>query len=227
MSTPAKPASSCAARDRARRRSTMPREFDPRLLARRALQVIAMLGVLVLIVAARPRARRGARQARRARSPGWIALAVVLRGAVGRLLRADVPADLLHATCRGARAGRSRWSTLAMGSIVPASGAAGLALGGVDTARGRHAGRADRAPLGGVLPDQELGQLRRRRGDRHADGGRDLRPGPVAVADGGAGRRRGARDRARAADPAAARRRGPRGRAPARCGDSSRTRARR
>jgi hypothetical protein len=32
----------------------MPREFDPRLLARRALQVIAILGVLVAVVLLAP-----------------------------------------------------------------------------------------------------------------------------------------------------------------------------
>ena len=63
-------------------------------------------------------------------------------------------------------------SELAAGSLVPASGAAGLALGAWVLHRGRHERGADRAAFGGVLPDQELGELRRRGRDRNGDGAR-------------------------------------------------------
>ena len=52
-----------------------------------------------------------------------------IRGPVVRVLRADVPARSSARTCRGAPAGRSAWPSSAPGSIVPASGAGGLALG--------------------------------------------------------------------------------------------------
>ena len=48
-----------------------------------------------------------------------------------------------------------------MGSIVPASGAGGLALGAWILRRGGMPGGADRAPLGCVLPAQEPGELGR------------------------------------------------------------------
>ena len=95
------------------------------------------------------------------------------------------------------------WSELAVGSLVPASGAAGLALGGVDPAPRRHARRPDRAALGGVLPDQELGQLRGRRGAGHGGGDRARRPRTLAASDGAAGGAGCGGDRARARDPAA------------------------
>ena len=119
----------------------------------------------------------------------WLVRAVVPRG----LLRADVVEDecadrVVRAGCRLAGAGQRR---------------SGPCPGGVDPAPRRHARRPDRAPLGGVLLDQELGQLRGRRGAGHGDGGRAGRARPLAAVDraaGGAGRRS---DRPGARDPAA------------------------
>ena len=127
----------------------------------------------------------------RARSPAGSRVAVALEAAVGRLLRGDVPADLLppHAVAHelgdrvvDARDGLDR--ARQRGRRARARR--------VDPARGRHARRPDRTPVGGVLPDQELGQLRGRRRDRHADGAGSVRSAQVVAADGRSGRGRGA-----------------------------------
>ena len=62
-------------------------------------------------------------------SPGWLVLAVAARGALLRLLRGHVRPDLLRGPGLAPEPGRSAGSELAMGSLVPASGAGGLALG--------------------------------------------------------------------------------------------------
>jgi len=106
----------------------MPREFAPRLLARRALQVVAILGVLFLIVLLAPglgevRAKLEGAQ------PAWIGVAVALELLSGVSYAVMFrPIFCSHMPRR--TSWEIAWSTLAMGSIVPASGAAGLALGG-------------------------------------------------------------------------------------------------
>ena len=107
---------------------SMPREFDPRLLARRALQVIAILGVLVLIVLLAPGLGE-VRTKLEGAQPVWIGVAVVLEllSGVSYVLMFR-PIFCTHMPWR--TSWEIAWSTLAMGSIVPASGAAGLALGG-------------------------------------------------------------------------------------------------
>ncbi|MFL5781662.1 MAG: flippase-like domain-containing protein [Thermoleophilaceae bacterium] len=105
----------------------MPSELQPRRLLRRAGVVAAVLLVLVLVVVAAP----GLGEVRHILSdgrPGWLVLAVVLEGLSGvsyvMLFR---PIFCRHMPWR--TSWEIGWSELAMGSIVPASGIGGLALG--------------------------------------------------------------------------------------------------
>jgi uncharacterized membrane protein YbhN (UPF0104 family) len=106
---------------------SMPREFEPRRLLRRALQVGAAIAVVVLIVALAPGLGEVRSQLEGAR-PGWIALAVALEA----LSCASYVVMFKPMFCPR-MPWRTSWeiglSELAMGSIVPASGAGGLALG--------------------------------------------------------------------------------------------------
>ena len=87
--------------------------------------------------------------------PGWVAVAVALEA------MSCVSYVLMF---RPIFCPRMPWRTsweiglaeLAAGSIVPASGAGGLALGAWILNKGGMPAGADREPLGGVLPDQEL-----------------------------------------------------------------------
>jgi uncharacterized protein (TIRG00374 family) len=105
----------------------MPRELDPRLLLRRALLVVAALVVVGLIVLLAP--GLGELRGRLADAdPAWIALAVVLEFMSGlSYLLMFKPIFCRHMPWR--TSWEIGWSELAMGSIVPASGAGGLALG--------------------------------------------------------------------------------------------------
>jgi uncharacterized protein (TIRG00374 family) len=105
----------------------LPEELAPRRLARRFVQVVALLAVLVLIAFFAPGLGE-VRQRLSNLAPGWIALAVVLEA----LSCASYVLMFRPIFCS-----RMSWRTsteialseLAVGSIVPASGAAGLALG--------------------------------------------------------------------------------------------------
>ena len=105
----------------------LPREFQPRTLRRRALQAIAALVVLVAIVLLAPGLGE-VRERLAGADPGWLALATVLEG----LSFASYVVMFGPVFCTGLGWRRS-WqiggSELAMGSLVPASGAGGLALG--------------------------------------------------------------------------------------------------
>jgi uncharacterized protein (TIRG00374 family) len=106
---------------------TMPDEFEPRRLARRTLQIVAALAVVGLVLVLAP----GLGQVRdllvEAR-PEWVALAVVFEA------MSCVSYVLLFRPifCQN-MPWRTSWeiglAELAAGSIVPASGAGGLALG--------------------------------------------------------------------------------------------------
>jgi uncharacterized membrane protein YbhN (UPF0104 family) len=105
----------------------LPREFRARALRRRLLQALAALGVLVAIFLLAPglgevRDRLGEA------SPGWLALATLFEG----LSFASYVVMFGPIFCTGLGWRRS-WqiggSELAMGSLVPASGIGGLALG--------------------------------------------------------------------------------------------------
>jgi uncharacterized protein (TIRG00374 family) len=105
----------------------MPREFDPRLLARRTLQIVALLGVLFLIVILAPGLGE-VRDKLAGADPSWIGLAVLLEALSGvSYLLMFRPIFCRHMPWR--TSGEIAWSTLGMGSIVPASGVGGLALG--------------------------------------------------------------------------------------------------
>jgi uncharacterized membrane protein YbhN (UPF0104 family) len=105
----------------------LPQEFQSRTLRRRALQALAALAVLVAIVLLAP----GLGEVRDAlidADPGWLAVAVAFEG----LSFASYVVMFGPIFCTGLPRRRS-WqiggSELAMGSLVPASGAGGLALG--------------------------------------------------------------------------------------------------
>ena len=105
----------------------MPREFDLRLLARRAAQVVALLAVLLAVALLAP----GLGEVRDRLSgvrPGWIAAAVVF----------EVLSSLSYVLMfRPAFCSEMPWrsaveiglSEVGAGSIIPASGAGGVALG--------------------------------------------------------------------------------------------------
>jgi uncharacterized membrane protein YbhN (UPF0104 family) len=105
----------------------LPREFQRRALRRRALQAIAALGVLAAIVIFAPGLGE-VRERLTGADPGWLALATLLEG----LSFASYIVMFGPIFCTGLGWRRS-WqiggSELAMGSLVPASGAGGLALG--------------------------------------------------------------------------------------------------
>jgi uncharacterized protein (TIRG00374 family) len=110
-----------------RERSALPREFESRHLIRRAIQVAAIIGVLVLIALLAPGLGEVRKHLGEAK-PAWIAVAVGLE------LLSCISYVLMFRPvfCRQMSwksASQIGWSELAMGSIVPASGAAGLALG--------------------------------------------------------------------------------------------------
>lgn len=105
----------------------MPRELDPRRLARHALWVFAGIAVLLLIALLAPGLGEVRRLLVRA-APGWLAVAVAL----------EVASSLSYvAMFRPVFCRRMSWRTtteislseLGVGSIVPASGAGGVALG--------------------------------------------------------------------------------------------------
>jgi len=105
----------------------LPQEFQPKTLRRRALQALAALAMLVAVVLLAPglgevRDRLGEA------SPGWLALAAVLEGlSFGSYVVMFGPIFCTGLGWR--RAWEIGGSELAMGSLVPASGAGGLALG--------------------------------------------------------------------------------------------------
>jgi uncharacterized protein (TIRG00374 family) len=105
----------------------MPEEFQPRRLVRRTLQIVAVLVVVGLVLLLAP----GLGQVRHLLSearPGWIALAVAFEA----LSCVSYVLMFRPVFCQS-MPWRTSWeiglSELAAGSIVPASGAAGLALG--------------------------------------------------------------------------------------------------
>jgi uncharacterized membrane protein YbhN (UPF0104 family) len=105
----------------------MPSEFQPRRLLRRAIPVVGALAVIALVVVFAP----GLGEVRERLSeaePAWLALAVLLEAMSGvSYFLMFRPIFCTHMPWR--TSWEISWSELAVGSIVPASGAGGLALG--------------------------------------------------------------------------------------------------
>src|SRR4051794_11253972 len=105
----------------------MPGELEPRHLLRKTLQVTAALAFVGLVVLLAPglgelRDRLGEAK------PGWIVLAVVFEALSGLSYQVMFrPIFCSHMSRR--TSAEIAWSELGMGSIVPASGIGGLALG--------------------------------------------------------------------------------------------------
>jgi uncharacterized membrane protein YbhN (UPF0104 family) len=114
--------------------TALPEDFAPRRLGRRVLQVSALVVVLVLIALFAP-GLGDVRELLGRAAPGWIALGVAFE----LLSCASYVVMFRPIFCR-AMGWRSSWeiagSELAVGSIVPASGAAGVALGAWVLSRG-------------------------------------------------------------------------------------------
>ena len=106
---------------------TMPDEFDPRRLAKRTLQIIVVLAVVGLVLLLAPGLGEVRDQLKGAK-PEWLALAVALEA----LSCISYVLMFRPIFCRN-MPWRTSWeigmAELAAGSIVPASGAGGLALG--------------------------------------------------------------------------------------------------
>jgi uncharacterized membrane protein YbhN (UPF0104 family) len=105
----------------------MPGEFQPRRLARRAIPVLALLTALGLVVVLAPGLGE-VRDLLSGADPAWLALAVVFEALSGvSYVLMFRPVFCSHMPWR--TSWEISWSSLAVGSIVPASGAGGLALG--------------------------------------------------------------------------------------------------
>jgi uncharacterized protein (TIRG00374 family) len=105
----------------------MPEAAEPRRLRRRGLQTVALLGVLVAIVALAPGLGEARHHLDNA-DPGWLAIALLLEF----LSCCSYVAAFRPVFCRNMSfrsAWEISWAELGMGSIVPASGVGGLALG--------------------------------------------------------------------------------------------------
>ena len=106
---------------------TMPSELEPRRLARRTLQIVAVLVLVGLVLLLAP-GLGAVRELLTEAEPGWVLLAVAFEAlSCGSYVLMFRPVF-----CRN-MPWRTSWeiglSELAMGSILPASGAGGLALG--------------------------------------------------------------------------------------------------
>src|ERR687892_655708 len=105
----------------------MPTEFQPRRLGRRAIPVLALLTALGLVVVLAPGLGQ-VRELLTGADPAWLALAVVFEALSGvSYVLMFRPVFCRHMPWR--TSWEISWSSLAVGSIVPASGAGGLALG--------------------------------------------------------------------------------------------------
>jgi uncharacterized membrane protein YbhN (UPF0104 family) len=113
--------------EHADRRLALPDELSTRRLVRRALWVVALLVVIGLIAAFAPGLGE-VRDRFRSADPGWIALAVLLEALSG--VSYVLMFRPVFCTASSWRTSWDiAWSELAVGSLVPASGAGGLALG--------------------------------------------------------------------------------------------------
>lgn len=105
----------------------LPPEVEPRRLGRRALQSLVLIGVLVAVVLLAP-GLGDARDLLKDADPAWLLAGIGLEA----LSCFSYVLGFRRVFCREMSwrtAQEIGWSELAMGSIVPASGAGGLALG--------------------------------------------------------------------------------------------------
>jgi uncharacterized membrane protein YbhN (UPF0104 family) len=112
----------------------LPREAQPRRLRRRAVEVVALLAILIAIVVFAPGLGE-VRQRLGDADGGWLAIAVVLEFLSGcSYVLAFRPVFCPAMSWRSTW--EISWAELGMGSLVPASGAGGLALGAWILSRG-------------------------------------------------------------------------------------------
>jgi uncharacterized membrane protein YbhN (UPF0104 family) len=105
----------------------LPAELAPRRLLRRLFEVVGLLVVLVLVVLLAPgidQVRHGLADA----SPGWLAVAVAFE-ALSCISYVLMFRPVFCRRMSWRTSAEIGWSELAAGSLVPASGAGGLALG--------------------------------------------------------------------------------------------------
>ena len=105
----------------------LPREFQPKTLRNRALQALVALVVLLAIVLFAPGLGE-VRDHLADASPGWLTLAALLE-TLSFISYVVMFGPIFCAGLGWRRAWEIGGSELAMGSLVPASGAGGLALG--------------------------------------------------------------------------------------------------
>ena len=106
---------------------TLPRELQPRRLRRNAVRAVIVLGVAALAVFLAPGLGEVGDRLEGA-APGWLVIAVALEALSG-ISYVVMFKPLLCPQMPWRTSFEIGWSELAMGSIVPASGAGGLALG--------------------------------------------------------------------------------------------------
>ena len=105
----------------------MPSGADPRRLLRRGLEAVALLGALVAVVVLAPGLGEVRRHLDHA-DPGWLALALALE-ALSCASYALIFRPVFCSRMSWRTTWEISWAELGMGSIVPASGLGGLALG--------------------------------------------------------------------------------------------------
>jgi uncharacterized membrane protein YbhN (UPF0104 family) len=105
----------------------LPENVDPRKLARRALEVIVLLGVLILVATLAPGLGE-VRDRLKDASPGWLVLAVVFE-ILSALSYVLMFRPVFCSVMRWRSAAEVGLSEVGTGSIIPASGAGGIALG--------------------------------------------------------------------------------------------------
>jgi uncharacterized protein (TIRG00374 family) len=111
----------------ARPLAALPDEFEPRKLLRKGAPVIILLTVLVLTLVLAPGTGEVGHLLRDA-NLGWVAIAIVLE-ALSCVSYVLMFRPIFCQKMAWSFASKIGWSELGAGSIVPASGAAGLALG--------------------------------------------------------------------------------------------------
>ncbi|MCW3001478.1 MAG: flippase-like protein [Conexibacter sp.] len=109
------------------RGTSLPADVDPRRLARRALQVIALLAVLVLVAVLAP-GLGDVRNRLKDASAGWLAIGAVFE-VLSSLSYVLIFRPVFCSIMPWRSAAEVGLSEVGMGSILPASGAGGIALG--------------------------------------------------------------------------------------------------